>query len=116
MGIPLLLETIEHIRRRQNPTLDIVGVLPTMFNRRNTHDNEALTEIRSALAPIHVFDPIHRSTWFDKAAVEGRSTLELRPDTPSVQNYYPLADSLIAYATNRLVNATPWETQERSVF
>ncbi len=101
MGIPLLLETIEHIRRRQNPTLDIVGVLPTMFNRRNTHDNEALTEIRSALAPIHVFDPIHRSTWFDKAAVEGRSTLELRPDTPGVQSYYQLADSLIAYATNR---------------
>src|SRR5262249_9636837 len=31
------------------------------------------------------------------SAVEGRSTLELRPETPGVQNYYDLANSLIAY-------------------
>ena len=97
MGIPLLLETIEHVKKRLNPYLGIVGVLPTMFSARNTHDNEALAELRRSLEPLPIFAPIHRSTWFDKAAVEGRSTLELRPDTPGVQNYYQLADSLIAY-------------------
>ena len=56
-------------------------------------------ELRNSLEPeIHVFDPINRSTWFDKSAQEGRSTLELHPDTPGVQNYYQLADYLIAYA------------------
>ena len=99
MGIPLLLETIENVRRRPNPTLAIIGVLPTMFTQRHLHDTEALTELRNSLEPeIHVFDPINRSTWFDKSAQEGRSTLELHPDTPGVQNYYQLADYLIAYA------------------
>ena len=98
MGIPLLIETIQQIRRRQNPHLSIVGVLPTMYTSRNNHDNEALTEIRNSLAKtLHVFEPIHRSTWFDKAAAEGRSTLELHPDTPSVKNYYQLAEYLVAY-------------------
>jgi len=97
MGIPLLIETIENVRKRLNPYLGIVGVLPTMFSVRNTHDNEALSELHRTLTPIQIFEPISRSTWFDKSAVEGRSTLELRPDTPGVQNYYDLANSLIAY-------------------
>jgi chromosome partitioning protein len=96
MGIPLLLETIEDIRRRPNPLLQIIGVLPTMFSPRNSHDNEALTELHNSLEPqIHVFEPINRSTGFDKSAAEGRSTLELMPKTPGAQNYYQLADYLI---------------------
>jgi chromosome partitioning protein len=98
MGVPFLIETIENVRRRHNPHLAIVGVLPTLYNPRNSHDNEALAELRRSLEPvIRVFAPIHRSTWFDKAAVEGRSTLELRPDTPSVQSYGQLADYVMAY-------------------
>ena len=100
MGVPLLLETIENVRRRQNPQLDIMGVLPTMYNVRNKHDNDALAEIKESLEPhIRVFDPINRSTHFDSAAAEGRSTLELRPNFPAAQNFYPLADYLATYAT-----------------
>ncbi|ETW96653.1 MAG: plasmid partitioning protein ParA [Candidatus Entotheonella factor] len=99
MGIPLLIETIENVRRRQNPQLGIIGVVPTMFNARNKHDNDALAEIKESLEPdIRVFDPISRSTHFDNAAAEGRSTLELRPNFPAAQNYYSLTDYLIAYA------------------
>ena len=100
MGVPLLLETIENVRRRQNPQLDIMGVLPTMFNSRNKHDNDALSEIKESLEPhIRVFAPINRSTHFDNAAAEGRSTLELRPNFPAAQNFYPLVDYLINYAS-----------------
>ena len=38
MGVPLLLDTIENIRRRANPELRILGVLPTLYHPRNTHD------------------------------------------------------------------------------
>lgn len=95
MGIPLLLETVEKLHRRINPNLEIFGVLPTMFNIRNTHDNECLAEIRKSLEPrIKVFEPINRSTAFDKASVEGKSTLELQPSTSNVQVYYSLAERL----------------------
>jgi chromosome partitioning protein len=98
MGIPLLLQTVERIQTKANPSLKILGVLPTMFVERNNHDNECLTEIRNSLEPkIRVFEPIKRSTAFDKSAAEARPTLEFLPNTPGVQNYYQLADDIIAY-------------------
>lgn len=98
MGIPLILETIEDVRRRPNPRLEVIGVLPTMFDIRNSHDNEALAELRNSMEPnIHVFEPISRSTSFDKSAAEGRSTLELLPKTPAAQNYFQLADYLVTW-------------------
>lgn len=96
MGIPLLLETISEIRRRPNPHLEIIGILPTIFNARASHDNEALAELTTAFTPgIRVFEPINRSTAFDKSAAEGHSTLELLPNTPGVKNYYQLADAIL---------------------
>jgi len=96
MGIPLLLETIEEVRRLPNPHLTILGVLPTIFNQRANHDNEALRKIQNSLEPtIRVFDPIHRSTNFDKSAAEGQSTLAILPKTPGVQNYYQLAEYIL---------------------
>jgi chromosome partitioning protein len=98
MGIPLLLQTVERIQTKANPSLKILGVLPTLFVERNNHDNECLTEIRNSLEPkIRVFEPIKRSTAFDKSAAEARPTLEFLPNTPGVQNYYQLADDIIAY-------------------
>jgi len=102
MGIPLLVETIEEMQRRPNPKLKIVGVLPTMYNPRNTHDNDALDALRQEIpADIHFFQPINRSTSFDKSAAEGVPTLATHPNTPGVHNYYQVADHLIAYASKK---------------
>jgi chromosome partitioning protein len=102
MGIPLLVETIEEMKRRPNPQLKIIGVLPTMYNPRNTHDNDALDALRQEIhAGIHFFDPINRSTSFDKSAAEGVATLATHPNAPGVHNYYQVADYLIAYASEK---------------
>jgi chromosome partitioning protein len=101
MGIPLLLDTIENVRRKANARLEIVGILPTMHNVRNTHDQEVLAELRRIARDYHipVFDPINRSTGFDKAPVEGKSTLELYPHTPGVANYATIAETILRHAS-----------------
>jgi chromosome partitioning protein len=97
MGIPLLLQTIDRIQTKANPSLRVLGVLSTMFVERNSHDSECLAEIRKSLEPrIRVFEPIKRSTAFDKSAAEAKPTLEILPNTPGVQNYYQLADYVLA--------------------
>jgi chromosome partitioning protein len=102
MGIPLLVETIEEMKRRPNPQLKIIGVLPTMYNPRNTHDNDALDALRQEIhAGIYFFDPINRSTSFDKSAAEGVATLATHPNAPGVHNYYQVADYLITYASEK---------------
>jgi chromosome partitioning protein len=99
MGIPLLIETIDNVRRRANPHLKILGILPTLFNARAGHDAEALQELKNSVASknITVFDAIHRSTAFDKANVEAKSALELFPDTAGIQQYRVVANAIIQH-------------------
>lgn len=98
MGIPLLLDTVEKLQKRTNTRLSVFGVLPTLFNSRNIHDNDCLAELKQSLEPrIPVFEPVKRSTGFDRSAAEGKSTLELSPETPGVEVYNSLAETIIAY-------------------
>jgi chromosome partitioning protein len=99
MGVPLLLDTIVNIQRRANPALRILGVLPTLYHPRNTHDKEVLDELTATMAAqgITVFEPVHHSTAFDKAVAEGRSALELWPQTPGVQTYQRIVEHSLPY-------------------
>jgi chromosome partitioning protein len=98
-GIRLLLATIEKIQMGLNPELAVLGVLPTKYNPRFVHDNTVLHGVQSGMADrgIRVFDAIAKSTAFSKASIEGKATVVLTPDAPGVENYYKLADELIAY-------------------
>lgn len=89
MGIQLLLETIENVRRRVNPTLTIAGILPTLFNARANHDAELLEELKQIASAqnIKVFAPINRATAFDRANSESTSAIESYPATPGVEHY-----------------------------
>ncbi len=102
MGIPLLLDTVEKVRKRLNTRLDLFGVLPIMYNARNKHDNDCLTELKEILTTrIRLFEPVHRSTSFDRSSVMGKATLDAFPDTPGVQVYHYLATEIMAYGESR---------------
>jgi chromosome partitioning protein len=100
-GIPLILETIEALRVKANKNLEVLGVLPTLYNTRYNRDNEVLEQLQTVLKRrgIRVFDPIPRSVGFDKATSEGVPALVLLPNTPGVENYYKLADEIINHAS-----------------
>jgi chromosome partitioning protein len=102
MGIPLFLDTVEKVRKRLNTRLGIFGVLPTMYNARNIHDNDCLAELKEILTSrIRLFEPVHRSTGFDRSSAMSKATLEVFPDTPGVQVYQQLADELLTYGEPR---------------
>lgn len=97
MGVPQLMQTIRNTRRRANARLTIIGLLPTKYNTGYTEDNNVLgdlTEIAGEIG-IRVFNPVNRSTKFDKAAAEGRPALELFPDAPGIGTYFEVADAII---------------------
>lgn len=102
-GVERLIQTIEKVQARLNPTLQIIGILPTQYNPRNIHDNETLQKVQLALERrrIHMFDPVNRSTAYDKASIEGKPTLEIAPNTPGVQVYYQVAQALLSNRNNQ---------------
>jgi chromosome partitioning protein len=92
LGIPQLLDTIAKVQRRANPKLTILGILPTMLNPQYGHDTEVLDEIRSSFGQrLRVFDPVRRSTGFDKAVGGGRPLVLASPTSPGAEAYRKLA-------------------------
>ena len=62
IGLTQILETIRKVRRRANPDLKVMGILPTMHNARHAHDGEVLRAIAEHYKELHIFDPIPNTT------------------------------------------------------
>jgi chromosome partitioning protein len=92
-GIPALVQTVTKVRR-QNPALQILGVLPTIYHRGRTADDAALRDLQeqAAAAGVRVFSPIPAATNYDKAAAEQRPVFELFPETAGRREYEELAE------------------------
>ena len=92
MGVSLLFETVEKVRTRLNPGLEVLGLLPTIHDARNRHDREALEELRAAMGDRYkVFPPVRRSTAFDRASVSA-SPDEIRT---AIQGIEEVADAIL---------------------
>lgn len=96
LGITQLLDTIQKVKRRANPRLGILGILPTLFNAQFGHDTELMAELeRSFGQKLRVFAPIRRSTLFDRAAGSGAPTVVLEPQSQGAEAYRDLARQLL---------------------
>ncbi len=92
-GIPALLNTLHKVRSSLNPTLELLGVLPTIYHPGRLADEKALGQLRTqaGTAKVRVFDPIPAATNYDKAADLQKAVFEVFPDTPGRQEYEYLA-------------------------
>ncbi len=96
MGVGLLLETVEKVRTRLNPGLEVLGVLPTMHDARNSHDREALEELgRLMQGRARLHPPIRRSTAFDQASVAGLPGLLASGPSKALDAYRPLVQEIL---------------------
>jgi chromosome partitioning protein len=101
-GLVDFFDTLRKIRRRLNPEVQVLGILPTKYDSRRNHDNEQLSLIREfgAAQRVTVLEPVRYTTAFDKASDEGRPVSELRSGTNGIENYKHLAEALVARGTN----------------
>ncbi|RRJ85672.1 ParA family protein [Gulosibacter macacae] len=95
-GVALLIETIEKVRSRLNPALELDGILPTMFDGRTLHAREVLDRVYEVFGD-KVFDTvIGRTVKFPDASVAGVPIVEFAPTHPAAQAYRQLARELVA--------------------
>ncbi len=94
-GIPLILETVHKIRRRQNPGLTVLGILPTMFNRAYAVEQQVLADLQQSLGEhARIFDPVPRSTEVDQATYAGILPLKMLPRSHPISVYRTLAKDI----------------------
>lgn len=94
-GLSQLLATVERIRGRFNPSLAILGVVLTMFDRRNRLSEAVSQDVRSVLGPV-VFDTvIPRNVRLSEAPSHGLPALIYDHRCSGSQAYIALAREFI---------------------
>jgi chromosome partitioning protein len=93
-GVGQLLDTITDVQRILNPGLQVLGVLPTMYDGRTTHARAVLADV-SGRYGLAVLEPaIPRSVRFAEAPAAGRSVLGTARRTRGAEAYRELAEGL----------------------
>ena len=95
-GVALLVETIDKVRDRLNPALDLDGILATMYDARTLHSREVLERVVETFGDKVFETVIARTVKFPDASVAAAPITEFAPDHPAAESYRQLARELIA--------------------
>ncbi|WP_292832833.1 ParA family protein [Microbacterium sp.] len=95
-GVALLIETIEKIRDRLNPSIKLDGVLATMYDPRTLHSREVLERVVDAFGDDVLETVIGRTVKFPDASVSGVPITTFAPEHAAAQAYLRLARELVA--------------------
>ena len=95
-GVALLIDTIEKVRERLNPDLEISGILATMFDPRTLHSREVMARVVEAFGDIVYDSVINRTVRFPETTVAGEPITRWAPQSSGAQAYRALAREVIA--------------------
>jgi chromosome partitioning protein len=100
-GLVQLENTLTMIRENLNPTVRIIGILPTMFDGRTLHSREAIEILQENFGDL-VFDTrIRKTIRFAEAPVKGTSVLKYDPSGRAAEAYRELAKEVLNGAKAR---------------
>ncbi|MFS0712834.1 ParA family protein [Microbacterium sp. 2P01SA-2] len=95
-GVALLIETIDKVRDRLNPSIELDGVLATMYDPRTLHSREVLERVVEAFGDDVLETVIGRTVKFPDASVAGVPIITFAPEHQAAQAYLRLARELVA--------------------
>ncbi len=94
-GVALLMQSIEKVRSRINPDLQVYGVLVTMYTK-TLHSDEVLQRIYEAFRGKVLHSIISRSIKLPDATVAGEPITMFAPEHKTAKEYREVARELIA--------------------
>jgi chromosome partitioning protein len=95
-GLSQLLQTVERVQERFNPDLGILGVVLTMYDRRNRLTDQVADDVRSCLHELVFEAVIPRNVRLSEAPSHGVPALIYDHACAGSQAYMKLAREIIA--------------------
>jgi chromosome partitioning protein len=95
-GVALLVETIEKVRDRLNPGLEIDGILATMYDPRTLHSREVVARVVEAFGDRVFHTVIGRTVKFPDASVAAEPITSYASSHAGAYAYRLLARELIS--------------------
>jgi chromosome partitioning protein len=95
-GVALLKTTIDKVRERLNPVLEIEGVLGTMFDGRTLHSREVMERLVQAWGDKVFHTVIRRTVKFADSSVAGEPITTYASASAGADSYRQLAKEVVS--------------------
>jgi chromosome partitioning protein len=89
---------LQMVRENLNPSVEVIGILPTMYDKRLTHSREADEILRESFGDLVYNTRIRKTIRFAEAPVKGTSVLAYEPDGDAANLYRDLAKEVLGGA------------------
>ena len=97
-GTDDLLETIEKIRSRPNPDLNLLGVVVTLFDKRTTISHDVESHIRNVFGKKAFTTVITRSVRLEESPAHKKSIFDYAPRSSGAAEYHSLSKEVLKRA------------------
>jgi chromosome partitioning protein len=101
-GVSELLDTLMRIRRTLNPSLEVEGILLTMYDERTTLSRQVATDLRSFFGTQVFQSVIPRNVRLAEAPSFGKPIIFYDLHSKGAESYSQLAQEVIANAEKRV--------------
>ncbi len=95
-GTDDLLETVEKIKSRANPDLQLLGVLVTLHDRRTVLGRDSLDQIQNVFGKVVFKTVVTRSVRLEESPAHRTSIFEHAPESSGALEYFALCEEVIA--------------------
>ena len=99
-GVGQLLDTVSDVQRILKPDLEILGILPTLFDGRSNHARAVLADVGERYDLPVLSPPIPKTVRFAEAPAVGRSILSTSRSSKGAAAYREVAEALLARRTS----------------
>ena len=100
-GTDDLLETIEKVRSRANPSLELLGILITMHDRRTSLGRDIRQQITKVFGGKVFRTIITKSVRLEESPAYKESIFSFAPDSSGATEYYSLSEEVMDRAEKR---------------
>ncbi|MFQ5576884.1 MAG: ParA family protein, partial [Anaerolineae bacterium] len=94
-GLQMLLETLDRVKTRLNPELELAGIVATMYSTGTVHAREVLDEIRTVFGSKVLDVIIYKSIRFAEATVANQAIIDYAGQHKGAKAYRKLAQTLL---------------------
>lgn len=95
-GVALLIETVDKVRERLNPAIELDAIVATMYDPRTLHSREVLERVIETFGDRVTDTVIGRTVKFPDASVAGVPITQFAPEHAAAEAYRQLARELVA--------------------
>ena len=104
-GLSALISTIRKIRETLNPSLNIEGLLRTMFDGRNSLSNEVSNQLQTHFGDKVYKTVVPRNVRLAEAPSYGEPAMSYAPASKGAKAYAALAEEILKLADAKTATA-----------